>query len=176
MHPPHIQLFEPQQSKLFQLSMWWRVGYGFLRLILGISLLRLIGQSVSDYIYAIMSHEFVGRTGDMILEHIYTFFEIHDITLTYFIAGYFIFWGAIDILLSLCLLHRIRQAFPITMALIVVFLIYSVYRYSFTHSLTLLGVICADIVILYLVHKEYVHVRITDRDTSTPSDPPLHQS
>jgi uncharacterized membrane protein len=177
LHPPQIKIFRPHQSKLFQFSMWWRVVYGILRVLLGIAFLRIIGHSLADYVYAIMSHELVGSKGDFILEHIYTVLEIHDVTLTYFIAGYFIFWGSVDIVLSLCLLRDKIHAFPVTMGLIGLFIAYGLYRYSFTQSLVLLSVILADAVILYLIYQEYkkLLLRITE-DTSTPSDPLPHQS
>jgi uncharacterized membrane protein len=178
MHPhvPHIHLHFPEQTLLFRASMWWRIFYGFLRLILGVSFLRIIGTPLSDFIYTLLSHEITGRAGDFVLEHMYTLFEIHDFTVTYFIAGYFIFWGTVDIILSLCLLHHIRQAFPITMGLIGLFIVYSMYRFTFTHSLVLLGVIAIDIVILYLIYGEYRKLPNPMGEISTPSDPPLHQS
>lgn len=142
-------------SFLFQISMWWRIIYGLFRLILGIALLRLIGQQLSEFIYTLMAHEFTGRAGDAVLEHIYQLFQTHNFTITYFIALYFIFWGITEIVLSLCLLHHIRVVFPITMALITLFIGYSVFRFGHTHSLILLSVICIDIVILYLINTEY---------------------
>lgn len=157
--------------------MWWRVCYGLLRLILGISLVHLVGKEISEYIYMLMSHEITGRTGDMILEQVYDLFEIHDVTITYFIAGYFIFWGTLDVILSLSLLHRIRVAFPITMGLIVLFILYSSYRFTYTHSDMLLTIIIADIIILYLVNREYKKLDTPiPEETSTPSDPLPHLS
>jgi uncharacterized membrane protein len=140
---------------LFTISMWWRVFYGALRIVLGTALLHNIGQSLSAFVYSIMSHELTGKTGDAILEHFYNLFESHEFTVTYFIATYFIFWGAIDIILSLSLLRHIRIAFPISIALIGLFICYSIFRYTFTHSLVILSVIVIDVVILLLIYSEY---------------------
>ncbi len=146
-------------SILFKLSMWWRIIYGILRLILGTSLLRLNGQPLSEFIYTLMSHEITGRTTDAVLGKIYTLFETHDFTVTYFIAGYFIFWGSIDIVLSICLLKRIRTVFPIAMALVALFICYGAFRFTHTHSLILLFVIILDIGILYLMNYEYKRLK-----------------
>ncbi len=165
-------------SILFKLSMWWRIFYGLLRLFVGIALLRLIGQPLSEFVYTLMAHEITGKTGDAVLEKIYLLFETHDFTVTYFIASYFIFWGIIEIILSFCLLRRVRSAFPITMAFIVVFICYSIFRLTHTHSLILLSVIIIDIGIFYLIKHEYS--RITRKrptaNTSTRFDPLHHQT
>lgn len=163
-------------SFLFKLSMWWRIIYGFLRLILGTSLLKITGQPLSEYMYSLMSHELTGKTTDILLGKAYVLLNTHDITVTYFIAFYFIFWGTVDIILSLCLLKHIKKAFPIAMGLIALFIFYGIVRFTITHSLVLAGVIVVDLVILYLIHDEYRALFRTTSKSSTPSGPLLHQS
>ncbi len=144
-----------KMSLLFQLSMLWRIIYGLLRLVMGVAFLRLIGQPLSEFIYTLLAHEVTGKGSDAVLGKIFQLFETHDFTVTYFIATYFIFWGIVDIVLSLSLLRRIKIAFPITMVLILLFICYGIFRFSYTHSLVLLGVIIIDIGIVYLINREY---------------------
>lgn len=146
-------------SFLFQLSMLWRIVYGLLRIVMGVAFLRLIGQPLSEFVYTLLAHEVTGRGSDAILGMIFQLFETHDFTVTYFIATYFIFWGTVDIILSLSLLRRIRVAFPITMALILLFICYGIFRFSYTHSFVLLGVIIIDIGIVYLINREYIKLK-----------------
>ena len=140
---------------LFRASMWWRIFYGFLRIILGTVLLRMTGQTVSDFVYTLLSHEITGDMSDVVLGKLYVLFEIHDFTITHFLALYFLFWGTVDIILSICLLKHIVRIFPIAMGLIVLFILYGIIRFSITHSLVLLGIIFLDICILYLINNEY---------------------
>lgn len=166
MQPPLTEaiLSPHKMSFLFQLSMLWRIVYGLLRIIMGVAFLRLIGQPLSEFVYTIMSHE-VMRGTDVVLGKIYQLFETHDFTISYFIATYFIFWGIVDIVLSLSLLRRIKIAFPITMVLILLFICYGIFRFSYTHSLVLLGVIIIDIGIIYLINREYKKLK---REMATP--------
>ncbi len=163
-------------SFLFRLSMWWRIFYGVLRLILGATLLKITGQQLSEFIFTLLSHEITGKTTDAVLGKLYTIFEIHDFTITYFLAFYFLFWGTIDIILSLCLLHHIRRVFPIAMGIIVLFIAYGVIRLAFTHSIVLLCVIILDFIILYLIRVEYKKMKHSTSNTSTPSDPLRRQT
>lgn len=135
--------------------MWWRIFYGFLRIILGTVLLRMTDQTVSDFVYTLLSHEITGDVSDVVIGKLYVLFEIHNFTITHFLALYFLFWGVVDIVLSLCLLKHIVKIFPIAMGLIVLFILYGIIRFSITHSLVLLGVIFLDICILYLINDEY---------------------
>lgn len=155
----HHPTSKQSMSFLFHASMWWRIFYGFLRIFLGTTLLKITGQPLNEFIYTLMSHELTGKMGDIILGKLYSILEIHDYTITYFLALYFIFWGTVDIILSLCLLHHIRKAFPVAMGLIVLFILYGSFRFFHTHSLVLLCVICIDIGILYLINVEYVSLR-----------------
>ncbi len=148
----HVRMSE---NLLFRIAMWWRIIYGFLRIFVGVTFLKLNGQQLSELTYQLMAHEITGPTGDAVLEHVYSFFEIHDFTVTYFIAIYFLFWGFVEIILALCLLRRIESAFPITMGLIVLFICYGVFRYTHTHSGVLALVLVIDVAILYLINTEY---------------------
>ncbi len=150
---------ENNLSFLFRASMWWRIFYGFLRVILGFTLLRITGLLLSEFIYSLMEHEVTGEMNDVILGKLYVLFEIHDYTITHFLAFYFIFWGVVDIVLSVCLLKYITRVFPIAMGLIVLFILYGIFRFSVTHSLVLLCVIFIDTCILYLIHSEYIKLK-----------------
>ena len=151
----HIITSPENMSFLFKLSMWWRIFYGVLRVIVGVTFLRLVGQPIADFVYTLMAHELTGKAGDAVLEKIYLLLQTHEFTVTYFIAGYFIFWGTLEIILSSCLLRRIQSAFPVSIGFISIFIVYALFRYTHTNSLVLLGVIFLDIGILYLVSHEY---------------------
>ena len=149
----------PHFSFLFRLSMWWRIFYGVLRLALGITILHIVGKPISHLVFSLMSHEISGRKGDAVLEMLYRLLEIHQFTASYFISGYFLFWGSVDIFLSICVLKGIKNAYPVTMGLIVLFICYGAFRFVHTHSLILLSVIVIDLGILYLINKEYKKIR-----------------
>ncbi len=143
-------------SVLFRASMWWRISYGSLRLILGFMLLRVIGTPFSDLFYHLMSHEVTEDPKDEIFQLIYNILQDHSFTVTYFVAAYLVFWGVIDVFLSICLLRHKLWAFPVSTGLIALFILYEIYRIFHTHSLILLWIIFIDIIILAIIHREYL--------------------
>ncbi len=146
----------------FSLGMWWRILYGTLRLILGGILLKFfIGTHLADVLLNAMSYEVETDPNDAIFQFIYVALQDHTFTITYFVASYLIFWGTVDIVLSICLLQRRLWAFPLTMGLISLFILYSIYRVFHTHSLILLSIILIDIVIVYIIYHEYTNLKVT---------------
>ena len=162
---PDSFAFEQQKqlvlSWMFRVSMWWRIVYGTLRIILGTTLLHLVGKPFSEIFYRLMLHETAEDPQDALFRFIHDTLEQHELTVTYFLASYLIFWGVIDIFLSVSLLRHKLWAFPVSLILIGFFVLYSISRFFHTHSLILLGVICVDVVIMFIIYREYRVLRKT---------------
>lgn len=142
-------------SLLFKLGMVWRITYGVLRILFGLVLLRFIGVTFADLLFDLFKHEVSRDPRSGIFHFLHTILQTHSFTVTYFIASYMFFWGAVDIILSLSLLYRKMWAFPVSMILIILFIVYAIFRFTQTHSLVLLSVIIFDFIILALIYREY---------------------
>ena len=142
------------QTFLFRIAMWWRIGYGFFRLIFGFILLNVVGTPISDIFYKLASHELTQDPNDILIQTLTPIVNNFPITITYFVAIYFLFWGILDITLSILLLKHKMWAFPLTIVLISGFVVYEVYRFTHTHSIVLLGVIVIDAIIALLIYRE----------------------
>ena len=142
-------------GKLFKIGMWWRIFYGALRLMLGFSLLKIIGRPVIDVVTWVLSHEFIQDPSDILLTTARMVLSHNSYYVTYFLAFYFIFWGVTDVVLSISLLREQLWSFPISMYVIGIFILYEAFRFLHTHSLILLSVIVIDIFILLLIYTEY---------------------
>ena len=102
-----------------------------------------------------MRHELVEDPKDVLYTYISSILTNHPLYVTYFLALYFIFWGVIDVVLSYNLIKHRLWAFPASFILIGLFVMYEATRFSYTHSFILLGVIFIDIIILWLIWREY---------------------
>ena len=139
----------------FRLGMYWRIIYGTLRLIVGVALLRLVGSSSADIFRRVVGRELLEDPGDPLLRIVRPFMHHFSFSITYFIAAYLIFWGIIDIALSVSLLNKKLWAFPLGMGLIAIFVLYEIYRFLHTHSTFLLVVIVVDLAIIWVIRGEY---------------------
>jgi uncharacterized membrane protein len=140
---------------LFRVGMIWRIVYGVARVIFGLMLLRVVGSSFSDLFYRLMAHELVNDPHDLALRIGRVVVEHQSFTVTYFLTAYLIFWGAIDVVLSISLLKEKLWAFPVSVYLICVFVLYEIFRFTHTRSFILAYIIVFDMVLVWLIRKEY---------------------
>jgi uncharacterized membrane protein len=93
-------------------------------------------------------HDLIFRIGRVVVEH-------QSFTVTYFLTAYLIFWGTIDVILSISLLREKLWAFPVSVYLICVFVLYEMFRFTRTHSFVLAYIIVFDLALVWLIRKEY---------------------
>lgn len=151
-------MFKVDTEKLFIYSMWWRIVYGVLRIVLALAVLKLIGVPLSDLFYSLMAHELIEDPHDLLYVLGSHILATQQLQLTHFAAFYLFFWGVIDIVLSYSLIKHRVWAFPVSLVLVGSFVVYEIIRLSHTHSLILLWVTCVDTCILWLTLKEYKRV------------------
>lgn len=146
-------------ERLFNIGMWWRIIYGVMRIVIGVMLLQHIGTPFLDLFYSLVGKDLIEDPDDILLKTVAPILEHTSFTVTYFLATYIIFFGVIDVVLSICLLKHKMWAFPTSMYLIAGFVAYEIYRFTHTHSLVLAYIIIVDIVVIWLIKKEYDNLR-----------------
>ena len=145
----------PILSELFRIGMWWRIVYGSLKLLLGLTLLRLVGSPLSEVFHMLIRHELTGDKDDFLIQLAQPLVAHFQVPITHFLAFYFIFWSIIDMVLSISLLRHKLWAFPMSIVLITLFVCYEVYRVFHTHSLILTAIIIIDIGLIFIINAEY---------------------
>jgi len=123
----------------FRIGMSWRIVYGCGRIALAIVLLSHIGTPFTDLFKSLMRHEIVEDPNDILVRIAEAGLAHGSFMVTRFLAAYLGFWGVIDIGLSTALLKNLRWAFPVSLTLIGLFLVYEVQRFTHTHSIVLAG-------------------------------------
>jgi uncharacterized membrane protein len=145
---------------IFEAVLWWRIVYGTLKTILGITLLGFVGTSFYKIFTTLMAHEIIEDPSDILIRTILPYIQSNPAEITYFVALYLIFWGLTEIFLSANLLKERLWAFPTTMIIVGLFVLYEIYRVSYTHSLILFGIIIIDIFILGIIYLEYTKAKV----------------
>lgn len=139
----------------FRLAMGWRIVYGALKLILGGMILKWATLDPAGLFYRLMQHEIIEDPGDLFVRLVGPMVEHISSNTSIFIALYLLFWGVVDIFLSVYILKRKLWAFRVALWVIAFFIIYEIYRLSYMHSLGLLIVIVVDMGMLLLIWIEY---------------------
>lgn len=142
------------EEMVFVGAMYWRIIYGAIRVFLGYKLLSFVGIPAVDAYQRLFRHELLQDPDDAFLRLIGHTLGIHGFTITYFIAGYLLFWGMMDIVLSISMLRHYLWAFSVSLAVMLLFIVYEIFRLSHTHSHTLFGFILVDAFIVFLIYSE----------------------
>lgn len=151
---------------LFRLGMWWKIFYGLLNIILGVTLLNFVNNSFTELFYKIMSHELIEDPNDIFLNSVRFIFDKNLVNISYFISIYFIFWGTIGFFLSINLLQLKMWSYPTSLFLMSFFTLYEVYRVTYTHSIVLFIIILIDFCIIWLINNKYIKLKRLKSNTN----------
>jgi uncharacterized membrane protein len=77
----------------------------------------------------------------------------------HFMAIYLLVHGLVKVILVWALLARVLLAYPISMVIFTGFIVYQMYRYTFTHGAGLLILSALDLVVIALILLEYRALR-----------------
>ena len=100
-----------------------------------------------------------GESNDLIAKFARTFTgqERH------FYALYLVSHGLVNMAIAIALLSRRLWAYPATFAVLIAFMAYQLYRFTFTHDVGLIALTVLDLIVLGLAWHEYELVRRTRR-------------
>jgi uncharacterized membrane protein len=76
-----------------------------------------------------------------------------------FASAYLIVHGIIKVFLVAGLLGRRLWSYPVSLWFLVAFIVYQTYRFVFTHSLWLIALTVLDLIVAFLIWREYQRVR-----------------
>jgi uncharacterized membrane protein len=148
---------ENEIHQVFEISIALKAIHGALEVLLGILLFFPI--TIRMLIYALTQSELIEDPNDYVartVQHLTPFLALHSST---FAAYYLLSHGVIKLILAILLFQKKLWAYPLTIATLVGFIAYQIYRYTFTHSLMLIILTVFDITVIGLVWHEYQNLK-----------------
>lgn len=143
-----------RESKLFKISLLLKGLDSILEIIGGFLLLFVNSQSLNSLVRDIFQHELSEDPKDFVANYL--------IDLTHFSKSaqlfgflYLLSHGVIKLGLVAGLLKGKLWTYPLSIFVFVLFIIYQIYRFAFTHSVYLLLLTAFDILIIILIWLEY---------------------
>lgn len=142
----------------FEISLTLKAILAVLETIAGLILLVLGPDKITDFLAALSQGKMVPGH-DLIIRYFLSWASQYSISTHFFIAFYLISHGVIKLLVIGSLWKEKIWAFPLGITLFFLFIIYQIYRYTFTHSLWLIIISFFDIIVIYLTWKEYQRIK-----------------
>ena len=116
-------------------------------------------QFLLDLVQTITRTELTEDPRDFVANYLLHAAQGLSVSSQHFTAFYLLSHGAIKLWLIIGLWRKKREYYPAAIAVFGLFILYQVYRYSFTHSLSLLLITALDAVVIGLTWFEYQQLR-----------------
>jgi uncharacterized membrane protein len=147
------------EHTFFLLSVWSKGIAGLVETIGGLLLLSIPKTGLNALVIALTAPELAEDPTDRVATVLQRI--VHQLTADakLFISGYLIIHGVIKVLLVVGLLGRRLWSYPVSLWFLAAFIVYQVYRFLFTNSLWLIALTVLDLIVAFLIWREYQQVR-----------------
>lgn len=142
---------------LFVIGITLKGVFGVLDTVAG--LLFFSTSAVTDLIFFLAEHELGEDPLDFVATKLIDVLPYLSVSTQLFVAWYFLIHGVLNIVLVFSVLRKKLWAYPAYMTVLTLFVCYQLFRFTHTHSLTLLIVTFFDAVMVALIWREYQFVR-----------------
>ena len=116
-------------------------------------------QFLLDLVHAVTRTELTEDPRDFVANYLLHAAQDMSVSSQHFAAFYLFSHGAIKLWLIIGLWREKLGYYPAAIAVFGLFILYQIYRYSFTHSLSLLLITALDVVVIGLTWFEYQHLQ-----------------
>ncbi len=147
--------------RLFQIGVLLKGVDGVLEVLGGVLLLLVTSDSIHSLVWALTEHEISEDPTDAIASLLRHAAQTLTRDTKMFASVYLVFHGVIKIVLVVSLLRELKWAFPVAMWFLGIFTAYQLYRFTHTHSMALLAFSIIDLLVMWMVWREYAVRRST---------------
>jgi len=141
--------------KTFEISILLKALDGLLELIGGFLLLIISSKTIRKIPKIFFAQELTEDPNDLIANYLIKAGENLSIDAKIFGIIFLLSHGVIKIGLVYALYKKKLWAYPLSIFIFTLFIIYQLYRYSHTHSLFLLFITILDFIVISLIYVEY---------------------
>jgi uncharacterized membrane protein len=143
----------------FRVSLFIKGVFAFLEIAGGVLAYFINQKLLLRFITTITQDELVEDPNDFVANHLLHLAQQFSISTQYFAAFYLLSHGVIKLFLIAGLLRERLWYYPLAMIVFALFIMYQLYRFSFTHSVWLLVITILDMVVIWLTWREYKYLR-----------------
>ena len=146
---------ENRIHQIFQVSVLLKGAHALIECLGGIALALVSTSSIANFVNAITQDELIKDPNDFVATHLLTMAHNFSVQTQHFYAFYLLSHGLVKVALVVGLLREKLWAYPASLIVLTLFVLYQLYRFSYTHGLGLIVLTLFDIVVMGLIWHEY---------------------
>lgn len=150
---------ERRIHQIFEVSVLLKGAHALIECIGGLVLASVSTGSIASLINALTQEELVEDPKDFVATHILSLAQNFTLSTQHFYAFYLLSHGAIKVFLVIGLFRNKLWAYPASLVVLGLFIVYQLYRFSYTHGFGLIVLTVFDVFVMGLIWHEYRLVR-----------------
>ncbi len=146
---------ERRIHQLFTISVLLKGAHALVECMGGVALAVISTTAIRDLVNALTQEELIEDPHDFIATHLLRVAEGFTVSAQRFYAFYLLGHGGVKVFLVVGLLRRKLWAYPLSLVVLGLFIVYQVYRFSYTRGLGLIVLSIFDVIVMGLIWHEY---------------------
>lgn len=150
---------EHRIHQMFQVGVLLKGAHALIECAGGIALALVSTSTIAHLVDAITQDELIEDPKDFVATHLLTWVQHFSVATKHFYAFYLLSHGLVKLLLVIGLLKNKLWAYPASLIALGLFVLYQLYRFSYTHGAGLIVLTVFDLLVMSLIWHEYRLVR-----------------
>jgi uncharacterized membrane protein len=150
---------EEQVHRAFLVSVFLKGAHALIECICGLALALISTETIVSLVRALTQDELVENPHDFLASHLQAWAQGFSLQSKHFYAFYLLSHGLVKVFLVIGLLRGKAWSYPASLVVLGLFILYQLYRYSYTGSIGLLVLTVFDVVVMAMIWWEYRLVR-----------------
>lgn len=143
------------EHTLFLFSVWVKGVAGLAETIGGLLVLLITQKVLDSFVFFLTAPELAEDPEDRIANYLSNAIQHFSADTKVFASVYLVIHGLIKLFLVAGLLQNRLWAYPLSLWFLGFFIVYQCYRYTHTHSIWLVLLTVVDLVVVFLIWREY---------------------
>ncbi len=156
---------EHRIHQMFEISVLLKGAHALIECIGGLVLAFVSTSAITSLVNALTQGELIEDPNDFVATHLLSLAQNFTVNTQHFYAFYLLSHGLIKVLLVIGLLRNKLWAYPVSLIALGLFIVYQLYRFSYTHGFGLIVLTVFDVMVIGLIWHEYrlIHRHLASR-------------
>lgn len=150
-----MNLNEHRVHRIFQVSVLLKGAHALIECVGGVALALVSTESIASFVNAITQDELIKDRSDFVATHLLAMAKDFSVQTQHFYAFYLLSHGLVKVALVVGLLREKLWAYPASLVVLSLFILYQLYRFSYTHGFGLIALTVFDVIVMILIWHEY---------------------
>lgn len=153
---------------VFELSLLLKAILALMEIFAGVLTYFVTPQFLLNMLHRIKQVDLMESRGDVIANYLLHTAQHLSISSLHFAALYLLVHGAIKLWIIIGLWRKKQGYYPIAIVIFSLFIVYQLYRYTFTHSPLLILITILDVLVIVLTLLEYRRLKRANQQKYAP--------